>query len=58
MGDNTVTGLVTITVLIQGIARAYISSLVLLWPMRILIAFPGRPDIRSDQQNPRVPPAD
>ena len=50
MGDNTVTGLVTITVLIQ--------FKVLLWPMRILIAFPGRPEIRSDQQNPRVPPAD
>ena len=43
MGDNTVTGLVTITVLIQVIA------------MRIFIAFLGRPDIRSNQQNPGVP---
>ena len=47
MGDNTVTGLVTIPVL-----------KVLLWPMRIFIAFPGRPDITSDLQNPGVPPAD
>ena len=45
MGDNTVTGLVTITesVLIKVIA------------MRILIAFLGRPEIRSNQQNPGVP---
>ena len=42
MGDNTVIGLVTITVLIQG----------------IFIVFPGRPEITSDQQNPGVPPAD
>ena len=43
MGDNTVTSLVTI---------------VLLWPMRIFIAFPGRPEITSDLQSPGVPPAD
>ena len=51
MGDNTVTGLVTIAVLNQGIH-------VLLWPMRIFIAFPGRPEITSDLQNPGVPSAD
>ena len=48
MGDNAVTGLVTITVLIQIIAMAYVN----------FIAFPGRPEIRSDQQNHGVPPAD
>ena len=31
---------------------------VLQWPMRIFIAFPGRPEITSDLQSPGVPPAD
>ena len=44
LGDNTVTSLVTIAVLIQCIAMAY--------------AFPGRPEITSDLQNPGVPLAD
>ena len=48
IGDNTVIGLVTITVLIQGIAMTYAN----------FFAFPGRPEITSDQQNPGVPPAD
>ena len=44
VGDNTVPGLVTITVLILQVIA-----------MQIFIAFPGRPELRSNQQNPGVP---
>ena len=48
IGDNTVTGLVTIAVLSQGIAMPYAN----------FYCVSGRPEITSDLQNPGVPPAD